>query len=83
MSGWERNNSASLREQVTKLTTPSGRPASLRRATNLREVIGVIDDALSTSVSPVAMHMGIIHPIGIMAGKLNGAMPANTPNGSR
>ena len=39
--------------------------------------------ALSTKVLPVAMHSGSIQPKGIMAGKLNGAMPANTPSGSR
>ena len=38
--------------------------------------------AFSTSVLPVAMHMGIIQPMGIMAGKLKGAIPAKTPRGS-
>ena len=47
------------------------------------EVMGVMLAALSTSVLPVAMHIGIIQPIGIMAGKLNGAIPTNTPSGSR
>ena len=36
-----------------------------------------------TSVLPVAMQSGSIQPNGIMAGKLKGAMPANTPSGSR
>ena len=39
--------------------------------------------ALSTKVLPLAMQSGSIQPKGIMAGKLNGAMPANTPSGSR
>ncbi len=39
--------------------------------------------ALSTKVLPQAMQIGSIQPKGIMAGKLNGAMPANTPSGSR
>ena len=34
-------------------------------------------------VLPVAMQSGIIQPNGIIAGKLKGAMPANTPSGSR
>ena len=34
-------------------------------------------------VLPQAMHRGVIQPIGIMAGKLNGAIPAKTPTGSR
>ena len=38
--------------------------------------------ALSTRVLPVAMHRGAIQPMGIMAGKFQGAMPANTPRGS-
>ncbi len=39
--------------------------------------------ALRTKVLPQAMQIGSIQPKGIMAGKLNGAMPANTPSGSR
>ena len=46
-------------------------------------VCGTIDAAFSTNVLPVVMAKGIIQPIGIMAGKLKGAMPANTPSGSR
>ena len=45
--------------------------------------MGVMVAAFSTKVLPVAMQMGIIQPIGIMAGKLKGAIPANTPRGSR
>ena len=39
--------------------------------------------ALSTKVLPVAMARGAIQPWGIMAGKFQGAIPANTPIGSR
>ena len=46
-------------------------------------VIGVMLAALITMVLPVAMHMGIIQPIGIMPGKLKGTMQPNTPRGSR
>jgi hypothetical protein len=37
---------------------------------------------LSTKVLPQAMATGYIH-IGTMTGKLNGVIPAQTPNGSR
>ena len=47
------------------------------------ELCGVKLAALSTIVLPVAMHSGAIQPIGIMAGKFHGAMPAKTPTGSR
>ena len=67
----------------TTLSTPSGMPASQKISTSVLVAIGVCSDGFSTSVLPVATHMGIIQPIGIMAGKLNGAMPANTPSGSR
>ena len=39
--------------------------------------------AFSTMVLPQAMHIGVIQPMGIMAGKLKGTIPANTPSGSR
>ena len=45
-------------------------------------VIGVIEASLSTIVLPAAMQQGVIQPIGIMPGKLNGTMPAKTPTGS-
>jgi len=45
------------------------------------EVSGVWDAALRTTVLPVAMASGTIQPQGIMAGKLNGTMPATTPSG--
>ena len=47
------------------------------------EVCGTIEAAFSTKVLPVVMQNGSIQPIGIIAGKLYGAMPANTPSGSR
>ena len=44
--------------------------------------IGSCSEGFSTKVLPVAMAMGNIHS-GIMAGKLNGVMPAQTPSGCR
>ncbi len=75
--------SASLREQVTMLTTPLGRPASMSSSSRRMAEVGTMLAAFSTKVLPVTMQSGIIQPKGIMAGKLNGAMPANTPSGSR
>ena len=46
-------------------------------------VVGTMLASLRTRVLPVTMHSGSIQPKGIMPGKLNGAMPAKTPIGSR
>ena len=43
-------------------------------------VIGSCSEGLSTKVLPQTMAIGNIHS-GIMAGKLNGVMPAHTPIG--
>src|SRR5450756_2423330 len=72
--------SASSFSAVMRFTTPLGRPASYRMSSNLPPVMGTRLDALSTRVLPVAMHRGSIQPKGIMAGKLKGAIPANTPS---
>ena len=82
-SGWLNNISASFREQVTRLSTPRGSPASAHSSMIRIELRGTKLAALITIVLPVAMHRGAIHPMGIMAGKFQGAMPANTPTGSR
>ncbi|MCY1278167.1 hypothetical protein D9M70_268880 [compost metagenome] len=42
--------------------------------------MGSCSEGLRTKVLPVAMAMGNIHS-GIIAGKLNGVMPAHTPMG--
>ena len=64
-----------------------GRSAKVTAPYSLKDmcsdVIGVIGEGRSTKVFPVAIARGIIQPIGIMAGKLKGAMPAKTPSGSR
>ncbi|BDF03849.1 hypothetical protein CE91St63_09110 [[Clostridium] hylemonae] len=39
--------------------------------------------AFMTVVLPQAIHIGAIQLMGIMAGKLKGTIPANTPRGSR
>ena len=45
-------------------------------------VIGSCSEGFSTNVLPVTMAIGNIHS-GIIAGKLNGVMPAQTPIGWR
>ncbi len=47
------------------------------------EVCGTGEAALSTKVFPVVTASGIIQPMGIMPGKFHGAIPTNTPSGSR
>ena len=41
------------------------------------------DAAFNTKVFPVVTAKGIIQPIGIIPGKFHGAIPTNTPSGSR
>ena len=81
--GWDSSSSASWRPAVTMLNTPGGRPASARSAAMRLEVCGTRLAALRTKVLPVVIASGVIQPIGIMAGKFHGAMPTNTPIGSR
>ena len=64
------------------LRTPSGSPASMASSASRIAVIGTRSDGLSTYVLPVTTPIGNIHS-GIIAGKLNGAIPAHTPSGSR
>ena len=46
-------------------------------------VMGVVEAGFRTKVLPQTMARGAIQPTGIMAGKFQGAIPANTPMGSR
>mmetsp|Transcript_29475 Transcript_29475/g.91138 ORF Transcript_29475/g.91138 Transcript_29475/m.91138 type:complete len:308 (+) Transcript_29475:1-924(+) len=62
--------------------TPSGRPASAARSASIIAVSGTFSDGLRTNVLPAVTASGNIQS-GIMAGKLNGATPAQTPNGRR
>jgi len=78
-SGWRKNISDSFLEHVIRFSTPGGSPASAQSSIILIEVSGQKLAALMIIVLPVAMHKGAIQPIGIIAGKFQGAMPANTP----
>mmetsp|Transcript_91885 Transcript_91885/g.297332 ORF Transcript_91885/g.297332 Transcript_91885/m.297332 type:complete len:202 (+) Transcript_91885:746-1351(+) len=64
------------------LTTPSGTPASFASSTSRMVVRGTRSEGFMTNVLPQVMATGNIHR-GIMAGKLKGAMPAQTPSGWR
>jgi hypothetical protein len=72
---------ASLSPWIT-LKTPSGRPASLYSPARRRANDGSFSEGLRMKVLPQAIAMGDIHK-GIIAGKLNGVMPAQTPSGWR
>mmetsp|Transcript_108572 Transcript_108572/g.324663 ORF Transcript_108572/g.324663 Transcript_108572/m.324663 type:complete len:403 (+) Transcript_108572:517-1725(+) len=63
-------------------TTPSGTPASRASSTSLMAVSGTRSDGFMTKVLPQVMATGNIQS-GIMAGKLKGQMPAQTPSGWR
>ena len=60
------------------LTTPSGKPASFANWTSIIQAPGSFSDGLITMVLPHAVATGNIHK-GIIAGKLNGVIPAVTP----
>ena len=72
-------STASLSPFMT-LKTPSGKPASLNSFASIIEQEGSFSEGLSTKVFPQAIAIGNIH-IGTIAGKLNGVIPAQTPNG--
>ena len=65
---------------LTTLNTPSGKPASLNSSASFIEHDGSFSDGFSINVFPHAIAIGNIH-MGTMAGKLNGVIPAQTPNG--
>ena len=62
------------------LNTPSGRPASVNNSANLIAQDGSFSEGFNINEFPHAIAIGYIH-IGTIAGKLNGVMPAHTPNG--
>ena len=62
------------------LNTPSGRSASFNNSANLIAHEGSFSEGLSINAFPQAIAIGNIH-IGTIAGKLNGVIPATTPNG--
>src|SRR5690554_73548 len=66
----------------TTLSTPAGRPASIISSASRTGTLGSRSEGLRMNALPAAMAGPNIH-IGIIAGKLNGVMPATTPSGWR
>ena len=72
-------------ETLSPLTTckiPSGRPASVNSSANIIGTDGSLSEGLSIKAFPATIAGQNFH-IGIIAGKLNGVIPATTPNGCR
>ena len=67
---------------LTTLSTPAGRPASTNSSAMRIGTDGSRSDGLRMKALPQASAGAHFH-IGIMAGKLNGVMPATTPSGWR
>ncbi len=82
MSGWDRMASTADLSPCTTLRIPGGAPASSISSPSRTGTEGSFSEGLSTKALPQAMATPNIH-IGIMAGKLNGVMPATTPSGWR
>ena len=61
---------------------PASAPASMKSSASLTGKPGSFSDGLRMKALPQATATPNIH-IGIMAGKLNGVMPAPTPSGWR
>ncbi|MNN49018.1 hypothetical protein D3C81_1635220 [compost metagenome] len=80
MSGWSQIRLTASAPPWITLSTPGGMPASRASSTRRMVTSGSCSDGLRTKVLPVAMAIGNIHS-GIIAGKLNGVMPAQTPIG--
>src|SRR5262245_6946797 len=67
---------------LTTLSTPGGRPASIINSARRIGTDGSRSDGLRINAFAHAIAGANFH-IGIMAGKLNGVMPATTPSGWR
>ena len=67
---------------LTTLRTPSGSPALMNSSAIRIGTDGSRSDGLRMKALPQAMAGAHFHS-GIMAGKLNGVMPATTPSGWR
>src|SRR2546425_293974 len=81
-SGLARNASATALSPFTRLKTPFGKPERSTKSASVCRVQGTSSDGLTTNVLPVARAYGT-NQNGTMAGKLNGAIMANTPIGTR
>src|SRR5210317_909440 len=76
------NASTDSLSPLITFNTPSGNPASFKSCANINGQLGSFSDGFKMKVFPQAIAIGNIH-IGTIAGKLNGVIPAQTPNGWR
>ena len=65
---------------LTILSTPSGKPASYKSSAINKVELGSRSDGFKIKQFPHTIARGYIHK-GIIAGKLNGVMPATIPKG--
>ncbi len=82
MSGCARMASTICRSPLTTFSTPAGSPASLSNSANRSGTEGSRSDGFKMKALPAAIAGANIH-IGIIAGKLNGVIPAPIPKGWR
>ena len=82
MRGSSRIASTACLSPFITLKMPGGNPASMNSSAKRSGTEGSRSEGLSTNALPQAMAGAAFHS-GIMAGKLNGVMPATTPSGWR
>mmetsp|Transcript_41218 Transcript_41218/g.80570 ORF Transcript_41218/g.80570 Transcript_41218/m.80570 type:complete len:205 (-) Transcript_41218:394-1008(-) len=79
-AGWSQRKLTASLPPCRMLKMPGGSPAFVASLASIKLAVGTLSDGFSTNALPVATATGIIHR-GIIAGKLNGAIPATTPSG--
>ncbi len=79
---WVNRASTATLSPCTTCSTPSGRPASIASSARRTGTDGSFSEGFRIKALPQASDTAAIHS-GIMAGKLNGVMPAQTPSGWR
>jgi len=67
---------------TTKLTTPSGKPASTTNSTSSRPTSGISEEGFITTALPAASAGSSFQP-GVATGKFQGVISETTPSGSR
>ena len=82
MSGWSQMKLTASCVPWMRFTVPGGKPDWTASSMRRTDVSGTRSDGLSTKVLPSTQARGYIQR-GIIAGKLKGAIPAQTPRGCR
>src|SRR5690606_7668603 len=80
ISRWLHRRSTTSLPPCTTFSTPAGTPASIASSTSIMVDNGSCSEGFKTKVLPQTIAIGNIHS-GIIAGKLNGVIPAHTPKG--